>query len=60
MYSSDFAKQFPIGAPVTVTAESDGTFYVRIGGKPFTRWPSKEMAERRAEAVRRSDANHKG
>lgn len=41
---------------VTVTAEADGTFYVRIGGVKFTRWPSLEMAERRAAAVRRYDA----
>ena len=47
-----------IGAPVTVTEESDGTFFVRIDGKPFTRWPTMEVAERRADAVRRYDAQH--
>jgi hypothetical protein len=56
MFSKEFTKQFPIGAPVTVTEEPDGTFYVRIDGKPFTRWPSREVAERRADAVRRFDA----
>ena len=47
-----------IGAPVTVTEEADGTFFVRIDGKPFTRWPTRERAEDRAEAVRRYDAQH--
>ncbi|MDQ3159444.1 MAG: hypothetical protein M3Q51_00285 [Pseudomonadota bacterium] len=41
---------------VTVTAETDGTFYVRIGGTPFLRMPTKEAAEKRASAVRRFDA----
>jgi hypothetical protein len=58
MNSKEFSKQFPIGAPVTVTDENDGTFHVRIGGKTFTRWPNREMAERRADAVRRYDAQH--
>lgn len=41
---------------VTVTPETDGTFYVRIGGEPFLRLPTKEAADRRADAVRRYDA----
>jgi hypothetical protein len=44
---------------VTVTAEADGTFYVRIGGTPFLRMPTKQAAEKRAEAVRSYDARHK-
>jgi hypothetical protein len=41
---------------VTVTEESDGTFYVRIGGTPFLRLPTEEAANRRADAVIRFDA----
>jgi hypothetical protein len=41
---------------VTVTPEADGTFYVRIGGAPFLRLPTREAADKRAEAVRRFDA----
>jgi hypothetical protein len=58
MFSKEFTETFPIGAPVTVTEEADGTFYVRIDGKPFTRWPSRDMADRRADAVRRYDAQN--
>lgn len=43
---------------VSVTPEADGTFYVRIGGTPFLRLPTKEAAEKRAAAVRRYDAAH--
>ena len=42
---------------VTVTPESDGTFYVRIGGAPCLRMPTQDAAEKRAEAVRRYDAH---
>ena len=41
---------------VTVTEEADGTFYVCIGGTPFLRLPTREAADKRAEAVRRFDA----
>ena len=41
---------------VTVTAESDGTFFVRIGGQKFLRLPTRAAAEKRAAAVRRYDA----
>lgn len=58
MFSKEFTDKFPIGAPVTVTEETDGTFCVRIDGKLFTRCPNREMADRRAEAVRRYDAQH--
>lgn len=58
MFSKEFTETFPIGASVTVTEEADGTFYVRIDGKPFTRWPSRDMADRRADAVRRYDAQN--
>ena len=54
-FQKDFLAKFPMGAAVTVTAEKDGTFFVRIGGNPFTRWPNREIAERRAEHVRRFD-----
>ena len=37
---------------VTVTDEGDGTFMVRIDGEKVSRWPSKEIAEKRAAQIR--------
>jgi len=37
---------------VTVTAEADGTFMVRLDGAPVGRWPTLEIAERRAANIR--------
>ena len=41
---------------VTVTDEGDGTFIVRIDGKKVGRWPSREIAEKRAANVRSHQA----
>ena len=37
---------------VTVTGEADGTFMVRIDGEMVGRWPSQEIAEKRAANIR--------
>lgn len=37
---------------VTVTDEGDGTFMVRIDGAKVGRWPSREIAEKRAAIIR--------
>lgn len=36
---------------VTITEETDGTFIVRLDGVPAFRWPTREIAERRAANV---------
>lgn len=44
-------------ATITVTAEADGTFIVREDGKPFTRWPTQDAADRSAGHMRRYNAD---
>ena len=37
---------------VAVTEEGDGTFMVRLDGEKVGRWPSREIAEKRAANIR--------
>lgn len=37
---------------VTVTDNGDGSFMVRLDGAPVGRWPTQEIAERRAANIR--------
>lgn len=43
---------------VTVTDEGDGTFTVRLDGKKIGRWPSQEIAEKRAANIRNHQTQH--